>query len=173
MLIPGNTWQTTWEQARPVPAHRQRRLFDDTKEAEKVLHFLESTTIGQICQMTIATLFHAVILRVRTEGAKYADVIPAWRENIQKVLQLCCKLSRDGWNNPNARGRLFASERSEVVNFKNRFLGNSRDNWTTLLNEITNLEYSIIQAKSLQMKIVPDCCEKIGDEEVGICIKRA
>jgi len=36
MQIPGNMWLEVWQSARPVPARRQRRLFDDTKEAEKV-----------------------------------------------------------------------------------------------------------------------------------------
>ena len=36
MQIPGNVWVDVWQSARPVPARRQRRLFDDTKEAEKV-----------------------------------------------------------------------------------------------------------------------------------------
>lgn len=43
----------------------QRRLFDDTREAEKVLHFLETRNIGQIVQLTIVPLFHASILRVK------------------------------------------------------------------------------------------------------------
>lgn len=117
MMIPGNMWQTTWEQARPVPAHRQRRLFDDTKEAEKVLHFLEQTTIGQICQMTMACLFHAALIRVRDEGEEYADVIPLWNENITKVLQMCCKLSRDVWNNPNTRGTICTHTKMQKSSF--------------------------------------------------------
>jgi Rab3 GTPase-activating protein catalytic subunit len=36
MLIEGNTWQELWTAAKPVPAARQKRLFDDTREAEKV-----------------------------------------------------------------------------------------------------------------------------------------
>lgn len=36
MMIPGNMWVETWQTARVVPARRQKRLFDDTKEAEKV-----------------------------------------------------------------------------------------------------------------------------------------
>ena len=36
MQIPGNMWVEVWQSAKPVPARRQRRLFDDTKEAEKV-----------------------------------------------------------------------------------------------------------------------------------------
>ncbi|KAG7280171.1 hypothetical protein CRUP_037755 [Coryphaenoides rupestris] len=36
MKIPGNMWAEAWETARCVPARRQKRLFDDTKEAEKL-----------------------------------------------------------------------------------------------------------------------------------------
>lgn len=36
MKMPGNIWMDAWSQAKPVAARRQRRLFDDTKEAEKV-----------------------------------------------------------------------------------------------------------------------------------------
>ena len=37
MQLPDNLWVEVWEQARPVPVRRQKRLFDDGKEAEKVL----------------------------------------------------------------------------------------------------------------------------------------
>ena len=36
MRIPGNTWVEVWQSARSVPVRRQKRLFDETKEAEKV-----------------------------------------------------------------------------------------------------------------------------------------
>lgn len=65
MRIPGNTWQIVWEAAKPVPARRQKRLFDDTKEAEKVMHFFESQTIGQIVKLTLAALFHTSIITVK------------------------------------------------------------------------------------------------------------
>ncbi len=65
MLIPGNTWQIVWGNAKPVPARRQKRLFDDAKEAEKVIHFLESRNIGQIVQLTLACLFHTAIINVK------------------------------------------------------------------------------------------------------------
>ena len=37
MRIPGNMWVEVWQSARSVPVRRQKRLFDETKEAEKVL----------------------------------------------------------------------------------------------------------------------------------------
>ena len=43
MQIPGNMWVEVWQSAKPVPARRQRRLFDDTKEAEKVGTWLDKT----------------------------------------------------------------------------------------------------------------------------------
>lgn len=36
MKVPGNLWLEVWSTAQPIPARRQRRLFDDTKESEKV-----------------------------------------------------------------------------------------------------------------------------------------
>lgn len=44
MKIPGNMWVEAWETARVTPARRQKRLFDDTKEAEKVIFFF----LGQV-----------------------------------------------------------------------------------------------------------------------------
>lgn len=40
MKITGNMWVEAWETARVTPARRQKRLFDDTKEAEKVPSWL-------------------------------------------------------------------------------------------------------------------------------------
>jgi Rab3 GTPase-activating protein catalytic subunit len=36
MQLPDNVWIEVWQQARPVPVRRQKRLFDEGKEAEKV-----------------------------------------------------------------------------------------------------------------------------------------
>jgi hypothetical protein len=36
MQLPDNLWIEVWQQARPVPVRKQKRLFDDGKEAEKV-----------------------------------------------------------------------------------------------------------------------------------------
>lgn len=37
MQVPGNLWLEVWQNSQPVPARRQRRLFDDTREAGKVI----------------------------------------------------------------------------------------------------------------------------------------
>ncbi|KAK3568274.1 hypothetical protein QTP86_002770 [Hemibagrus guttatus] len=58
MKIPGNMWVEAWESAKATPARRQRRLFDDTKEAER-------DTINQI------TMLEATIARARSLRAKF------------------------------------------------------------------------------------------------------
>jgi hypothetical protein len=37
MRVKGNAWEDNWHNARSCPVRRQKRLFDETKEAEKVL----------------------------------------------------------------------------------------------------------------------------------------
>jgi Rab3 GTPase-activating protein catalytic subunit len=64
MQIPGNMWLEVWQSARPVPARRQRRLFDDTKEAEKVLHWLASLTIADVALRLMPMLVHSAISRL-------------------------------------------------------------------------------------------------------------
>lgn len=127
MLIPDNTWQMVWKTAKPVPARRQKRLFDDAKEAEKVLHFFESRNIGQIAEITMASLFHSAIIQLQVllifnltffliyfiylkkEALEENDVIPNYVANIERIILNCCKLSRENWilNAPPSRGKQF------------------------------------------------------------------
>ncbi|CAB3385640.1 Hypothetical predicted protein [Cloeon dipterum] len=67
MLIEGNTWQELWSAAKPVPASRQKRLFDDTKEAEKVLSFFENHKPADALSMLLPALLHAAINRLGEE----------------------------------------------------------------------------------------------------------
>ncbi|XP_058816303.1 rab3 GTPase-activating protein catalytic subunit [Topomyia yanbarensis] len=146
MMIPGNTWKTVWENARPVPARRQRRLFDDAKEAEKVLHYIESRTIGQIAQLTMSSLFHSSVKILSNEAGVDGEVIPNFAENMEKIVSTCCKLSRENWitNAPTPRG-------------------NSWKKYEALLSDITQQESLIIQVRSLRKKLFPE--DDAGTEE--------
>lgn len=141
-MIPGNTWQTVWKSAKPVPARRQKRLFDDTKEAEKVLHFFESQTLGQICQMTTAPLFHTAILRIQKESEQFKELIPNFKEIEDKLRQTCCTLARDKWNSSNSL---------------------SKKKWEIVTNEIANFELKINQVLSILKKLYPDKTELSED----------
>nr|XP_022322201.1 rab3 GTPase-activating protein catalytic subunit-like isoform X2 [Crassostrea virginica] len=64
MLIPGNIWTEAWQSAKPVPARRQKRLFDDTKEAEKVLHFLSAMKPSDVVVHLLPLLLHSSISKI-------------------------------------------------------------------------------------------------------------
>ncbi|XP_046386096.1 rab3 GTPase-activating protein catalytic subunit [Ischnura elegans] len=67
MLLPGNKWQEVWSAAKPVPARRQKRLFNDGCEAEKVLHFLETLSVSKIFRNILPILLQAALCRIGEE----------------------------------------------------------------------------------------------------------
>ncbi|KAG0715159.1 Rab3 GTPase-activating protein catalytic subunit [Chionoecetes opilio] len=71
MQIPGNMWKEVWNNAKPVPARRQKRLFDDTREAEQVLHWLASLAPGTFCCHLLSTITHASLCRLAEEKLLY------------------------------------------------------------------------------------------------------
>ncbi|KAJ7392048.1 Rab3 GTPase-activating protein catalytic subunit [Desmophyllum pertusum] len=89
MRIPGNMWVEVWQSARSVPVRRQKRLFDETKEAEKVLHFLAGFKPAQVAFQLFPVLLHAAVLRARD--------IPAVSSMLNEVLNKASKLS---WEMP-------------------------------------------------------------------------
>ncbi|XP_033104847.1 rab3 GTPase-activating protein catalytic subunit-like isoform X2 [Anneissia japonica] len=91
MKIAGNTWQEVWGQAKPCPAYRQRRLFDDTKEAEKVLHFLSSLTMGDLALHLMPVLIHAALKRVEQAEMKN---LPVLRTTIEQIISSASKTTR-------------------------------------------------------------------------------
>ena len=56
MEIEGNIWKEAWDSAKPVPARRQKRLFDDTREAEKVLQYLTALKPSEVAHMLMPVL---------------------------------------------------------------------------------------------------------------------
>lgn len=64
MTTEGNTWQKVWQMAQPVPVTRQRRLFDDTNEALKVLHYLETRNMSEIYALSVIPALHTALLKV-------------------------------------------------------------------------------------------------------------
>jgi len=64
MRCEGNMWASLWEQARAVPARRQKRLFDDTREAEKVVQWLAGLSPGDAAQLLLPCIFQAAHLRL-------------------------------------------------------------------------------------------------------------
>ncbi|XP_060585547.1 rab3 GTPase-activating protein catalytic subunit-like [Ruditapes philippinarum] len=88
MQIPGNVWVEVWQTARPVPARRQKRLFDDTKEAEKVLHFLSSLKPADVVVHLMPMLIHAALLKAMENDDPKIPVLK------QVIEQACVKASQ-------------------------------------------------------------------------------
>lgn len=57
----GNIWSKSWNEAKPVPASKQKRLFDFTKEAEKVLHYFTSFSLESLIQHFMPILIHSAL----------------------------------------------------------------------------------------------------------------
>ncbi|KAM6897052.1 rab3 GTPase-activating protein catalytic subunit [Xenentodon cancila] len=90
MKIPGNMWVEAWETARVTPARRQRRLFDDTKEAEKVLHYLTMQKPGDLTRHLLPCMIHAAIQKLKQEES--TENIPSVRKNIHQATSQANKL---------------------------------------------------------------------------------
>ena len=61
MRQPNNIWVESWNSATPIPAYKQKRLFDDTKEAEKVLHYLNSLKVCDLALLLLPTVLHSAL----------------------------------------------------------------------------------------------------------------
>ncbi|XP_014028939.1 rab3 GTPase-activating protein catalytic subunit isoform X1 [Salmo salar] len=92
MKIPGNMWMEAWATAKTTPARRQRRLFDDTKEAEKVLHYLAVQKPADLTRHLLPCILHAAILKEKEEES-VEDILSA-RKAIQQATSHASKLLR-------------------------------------------------------------------------------
>lgn len=61
MSQPGNIWLSIWEEADPLPASKQKSLFDYTTNAEKALHYLESITAEQMLSQLLPVLLQSIL----------------------------------------------------------------------------------------------------------------
>ena len=80
MQASNNLWHEMWRAAKPVPAWRQKRLFDDTKEAEKILHTFSSLRLGQVATLLLPAVFHASAHRLLDELSTVQEQQPAMDE---------------------------------------------------------------------------------------------
>ena len=77
MTIPSNLWVTSWASAKATPISRQKRIFDDTKEAEKVLHFLANLKPSEVAQLLVPVCTHEALVAVRLASESMADCLPS------------------------------------------------------------------------------------------------
>uniref|UniRef100_A0A8C0HB37 Rab3 GTPase-activating protein catalytic subunit n=1 Tax=Chelonoidis abingdonii TaxID=106734 RepID=A0A8C0HB37_CHEAB len=92
MKIPSNMWVEAWETAKPVPARRQRRLFDDTREAEKVLHYLAVQKPADLARHLLPCVIHAAVLKVKEEET--LEDIASVKKIIKQIISHSSKVLR-------------------------------------------------------------------------------
>lgn len=124
MKIPGNMWVEAWETTRAIPARRQRRLFDDTKEAEKVLHYLAVQKPADFAHHLLPCLLHAAVLKLKEEES--IEDIPSVKKVIQQTMTQAGKLL----HHPNCDYKTLEE----------------------FINQLMNIETVITQARSLKAK---------------------
>lgn len=75
-------WVETWNNAVPIPAYKQKRLFDDTKEAEKVLHWLSALKPSELVLMLLPCLVHAAVLHLQKKLGNNVKAILSYMNTI-------------------------------------------------------------------------------------------
>ncbi|XP_053554210.1 rab3 GTPase-activating protein catalytic subunit [Bombina bombina] len=137
MKIPNNMWAEAWDTAKSIPARRQRRLFDDTKEAEKVLHYLAFQKPADLTRHLLPCVINAALLKVKEEEA--IEDIPSVKKTIKLIVTHSCKVLR--FPNPDDK------------------------KLEDIINQIMSVEATIARARSLKAKFGTERCEKVDEKE--------
>ncbi|XP_074642793.1 rab3 GTPase-activating protein catalytic subunit-like isoform X2 [Tubulanus polymorphus] len=91
MQIAGNMWVEVWHSAKPLPARRQKRLFDDTKEAEKVLHFLAALKPAEVALHLMPCLIQSAIVKILKIGERDVSSLQALMNQIVDRTAACSR----------------------------------------------------------------------------------
>nr|XP_020635295.1 rab3 GTPase-activating protein catalytic subunit isoform X2 [Pogona vitticeps] len=132
MKIPSNMWVEAWETAKPVPARRQRRLFDDTREAEKVLHYLAVQKPADLARHLLPCVIHAAVLKVKEEES--VEDISSVKKIIKQII----------------------TNSSKVL----RFLNPEDKKLEEIIGQIMSVEATIARTRSLRAKFGVDKCDQ-------------
>ncbi|KAM7153419.1 rab3 GTPase-activating protein catalytic subunit isoform 2-T2 [Macrochelys suwanniensis] len=137
MKIPSNMWVEAWETAKPVPARRQRRLFDDTREAEKVLHYLAIQKPADLARHLLPCVIHASVLKVKEEET--LEDIASVKKIIKQII----------------------SHSSKVLRFPNP----EDKKLEEIIAQIMSAEAIIARARSLKAKFAIEKCDQEEEKE--------
>ncbi|KAI5628572.1 rab3 GTPase-activating protein catalytic subunit [Silurus asotus] len=151
MKIPGNMWVEAWESAKATPARRQRRLFDETKEAERVLQYLAVQKPSDLTRHLLPCVVHAALLKVKEEVTLFLFQTHTHThteavEDVGTVRKIIPQVS---------------SHASKLLRHPNPDLKKLED----VINQITMLEATVARARSLRAKFGLGKAERGEDTE--------
>lgn len=96
MRDPDNLWHRIWRESLPVPARRQRPLFDATAEVERALTDMESLTMQELARQLFPCLLEEVFtqlqgpfVRAFVRVARSKPSYPQFRRHLRRVFAHC------------------------------------------------------------------------------------
>ena len=122
MQKPDNIWLEFWNSSKSIPAFRQKRLFDDSEQIDKVLNYLKSRTICEITELMVPAILHAALERIWSEAVLLKIDLKHFRHLFE---QISLFIRTDRFN---------------------------RTHFEQILSEIGNLELFILKMELLQNK---------------------
>uniref|UniRef100_A0A914VJ43 Rab3 GTPase-activating protein catalytic subunit n=1 Tax=Plectus sambesii TaxID=2011161 RepID=A0A914VJ43_9BILA len=130
MSSAGNAWIESWQSARPVPVSLQKRLFNESKEAEKILHWLGGLTVCELTTLLLPPLFASAVRQISREAIDVHTLIG------EKLDVLCHKL-------------LFCTRQGSLDDFRDLL---SNVHWV----ESTTAQYRALRAR---LTLSPDAAD--------------
>ena len=89
MQTPGNMWKEVWEISLPRPVYKQKRLFDYTKEAEKVLHYLSTFDVNTLIQNIAPVLIQCATCQLMEISNTYGCNDGDFLMNLSEIGRYC------------------------------------------------------------------------------------
>ncbi|ETI32939.1 hypothetical protein F443_20332 [Phytophthora nicotianae P1569] len=83
-------WQQMWETSAPMPASRQKRLFDPVQESEKVYHYMETLSPHELFHQMLAGAISSSVFALETAlpVRVSSDVLPVVHQALQNLHSL-------------------------------------------------------------------------------------
>ena len=124
-------WGEIWELARQVPISRQKRLFDYTKEAEGILHWLQNVTVNQLIELVGPILAKATLIQILQFRQEILDFVS---NNISEPKATTVELLPFDFNS-----------------FEVQF---NRGDYDGLCLELSTVEFEVVKFYSLLKKVI-------------------
>uniref|UniRef100_A0A915LKF1 Rab3 GTPase-activating protein catalytic subunit n=1 Tax=Meloidogyne javanica TaxID=6303 RepID=A0A915LKF1_MELJA len=83
MKLPGNLWQENWRMVRPIPASKQNRLFNETKEVEQILQYFSTIKLKDLIDLLLPVVIVQTIEVLIRESSECTYSI---KERLEGVL---------------------------------------------------------------------------------------
>uniref|UniRef100_A0A915BEX9 Rab3 GTPase-activating protein catalytic subunit n=6 Tax=Parascaris univalens TaxID=6257 RepID=A0A915BEX9_PARUN len=83
-----NAWMETWSEAMPIPVVLQKRLFNETKEAETVLQEFNRVTVADLVHLILPVVLNCATMQLIDECKPIVSLIG------EKLEEACEKVSR-------------------------------------------------------------------------------